>query len=402
MVWSRYLQKIPLLGHLYRHNYFALKRFYLNTLRETGIRPGPSVVHWLCTNRCNQKCVYCEANANEVRSNELKTHEIKAVLDELKELRVSRFFVTGGEPMMRKDLWEVLEHAKKCGLTVGMISNSTLYARFKEQLRQADFQSIWTSVDGLPATHDQNRGEQGAFETTMNALRYYREIDIPLRVVNTLVHPGNRDQLPELFERLKEAGMNRWRFALSTNVGRASGEDKWVLPDRQIEELFDYVEEARARFDIELSEELGYLGCRDLPTRNTPFICPSGLSFCVIMPDGHVLPCQVVYDNRFSEGNVREKSFTEIWATGFQRFRKVEIEGVCGSCRHRSACSGGCWARVVNDGASCLRRIWDPKHYGHETLSGQVSPSQSTLLQPAEGAGRVGGAAQVDEPDGLS
>jgi radical SAM protein with 4Fe4S-binding SPASM domain len=240
-------------------------------------------------------------------------------------------------------------------------------------------------VDGLPETHDPNRGERGALETTLNALRYYREIDIPLRVVNTLVHPGNIDQLSELFEHLKEAGMTRWRFALATSVGRASGEDQWVLPDAQIDELFDYVAEARRSFDIELSEEMGYLGSRDLPTRNTPFICPSGLSFCVIMPDGNVLPCQVVYDNRFSEGNVREQSIKDIWANGFQRFRKeIELAGVCGSCRHRDACSGGCWARVVNDQGSCLRGIWDPEHYGHERLASGEECSGSEELKTSE------------------
>jgi len=370
LVWSRYIQKLPWLGDWYRENYFSMKRFYLNTLRDSGIRPGPSVVHWLCTNRCNQKCVYCEASANQVRTDELTTEEIKAVLDDLGELRVRRFFVTGGEPMMRKDLWEVLAHAKRRGMSIGMISNSTLFERFREEIREAGFASIWTSVDGLPETHDPNRGERGAFETTMDALRYYSEIEIPLRVVNTLVHPGNVDELPVLFERLKDAGMTRWRFAVATSVGRADGEDQWVLPDERIDALFDYVEQSRKDFDIELSEELGYLGRRDLPTRNTPFICPSGLSFCVIMPDGNVLPCQVVYDNRFSEGNVRERSIKEIWANGFQRFRReIELPGLCNSCRHRHACSGGCWARVVNDGRSCLRGIWDPMHYGDERIA---------------------------------
>ena len=135
-------------------------------------------------------------------------------------------------------------------------------------------------------------------------------------------------------------------------------------------------------FDIELSEELGYLGCRDLPTRNTPFICPSGLSFCVIMPDGHVLPCQVVYDNAYSEGNVRDRSFADIWEHGFQRFRKVELEGDCTSCRHRNACGGGCWARLANDSGSCLRGVWDPEHYGAE----RVQPSGPVVVDPGVGA----------------
>jgi len=366
MVWSRFLQKIPGVGALYRDNYVTLKRGYFNLLRTTGIRPGPTVVHWLCTYRCNQRCVYCEASANDIRCNELTTDEIKRVLDDLGQLRVRRFFVTGGEPLVRRDLFEVLAYAKRRGMSVGMISNSTLYGKVRAEIRDVGFSSIWTSIDGLAETHDRNRGARDAFATTLEALRFYRECGIPLRVVNTLVHPGNLGELPELLQRLKDAGMTRWRLAFATAVGRASSADQWTLTDADAAKVLSYVEASRRSFDIELSEELGYLGCKDLATRNTPFICPSGISFCVIMPAGDVLPCQVVYDSRFSEGNVRERSIVDIWRSGFRTFRHPTLAGDCASCLHRRACNGGCWARLVNDEASCLRRVWDPGHYGHE------------------------------------
>ena len=257
-------------------------------------------------------------------------------------------------------------------MTVSMITNSLLYDRFRDEIRLAGLRSIWTSVDGLASTHDRNRGVPGAYHKTLEAIRFYRQCEIPLRVVNTVVHPGNIGQLPELLSALREAGMNRWRLALIIPVGRAS-DDAWALQPDQVEDLFRYVEEVREDFDVELSEELGFLGCRDLTTRNSPFICPAGLSFCVIMPDGHVLPCQVVYDNRFSEGNVRRQPIGRIWADGFLRFRKAELDGMCASCIHRKACSGGCWGRIVS-GGSCLRGIWDPENYGHENGDGPVAP----------------------------
>jgi radical SAM protein with 4Fe4S-binding SPASM domain len=363
MVWSHYLQKVPLLGSVYGRNYFAWKRAYLNLLRRTGIRPGPTVIHWLATFRCNAKCVYCEASANENLCQELTTDQIVSVLEDLRSLKVRRFFVTGGEPTVRRDLFQVLAHARRLGMTVSMITNSLLYAQFKAEIRAAGLSSIWTSLDGLETTHDENRGVPGSFRTTLAALSFYREAGIPLRVVNTVVHPGNIAQLPELLGALREAGANRWRLALAIPVGRAS-DDRWALSPDQVEALFRYVRDARAGFDVELSEELGYLGCWDMETRNSPFICPAGLSFCVIMPDGNVLPCQVVYDPRYSEGNVKERPFREIWADGFARFRRVDLEGACASCIHRRACSGGCWGRIVS-GGGCLRHVWDPVNYGH-------------------------------------
>jgi radical SAM protein with 4Fe4S-binding SPASM domain len=372
MVWSHYLQRVPVLGRIYKNNYFAWKRAYLNLLRRAGLRCGPSVVHWLATLRCNAKCVYCEASANEVECNELTTEEIVSVLDDLQALRVKRFFVTGGEPLIRGDLFEVLDQAKRRGMTVSMITNSLLFERFKDKIQAAGLSSIWTSVDGLEATHDTNRGVPGSYHMTLKAIRFYREAEIPLRVVNSVVHRENIEELPELLEALRDAGANRWRLALIMPVGRAS-DDRWALQPSQIAGLLQYVREMRKGFDIELSEELGYLGCWDTSTRNSPFICPAGISFCVIMPDGHVLPCQVVYDNRFSEGNVRQRPFTEIWAEGFKRFRNVELDGICASCVHRKACSGGCWARVVS-GGGCLRSIWDPQNYSHERPDGSTEP----------------------------
>jgi radical SAM protein with 4Fe4S-binding SPASM domain len=369
MAWSNLIQRIPLLGRVYKDNYFSWKRTYLNVLRRWGVRPGPDVVHWLCTYRCNSKCAYCEASANEASCDELTTEEVVALLDELAELRVRRFFVTGGEPLTRPDLFEVLDEARSRGMSVSMITNSLLYQKFTEEIERAGFKSIWTSVDGLAETHDKNRGVEGSFATALDAIRFYRDLKIPLRVVNTMVHPGNLSELPGLFEALKSAGINRWRLALAIPVGRAA-DNTWTLNPDQIEGVLQYVELLRKTFDVELSEELGYLGCHDTSTRNTPFICPSGLTFCVVMPDGHVLPCQVVYDTSYSQGNLRERSFRDIWANEFRSFRKVELEGDCASCIHQKACSGGCWGRIVARG-DCLRSIWDPENYGHERSAGE-------------------------------
>jgi radical SAM protein with 4Fe4S-binding SPASM domain len=342
-----------------------MKRTYNNLLRKTGLRPGPLVVNWLSTYRCNSSCLYCEASANEPKCVELTSEQIKKVIDELHALKTRHFFVTGGEPLMRKDLFDILQYAKHRKMTVGMITNSLLFAHYKEEIKQAEFKSIWTSVDGLEATHDKNRGYPTAYNITLEAIRYYSKLEIPLRVVNTMVHPGNYDELPALFEELKAAGITRWRLALAIPVGRASKDD-WALPRDKIEKIFKYVTDLRKNFDVELSEELGYLGCLDLKTKNTPFSCPSGLWFCVIMPDGHVLPCQVAYDTKYSEGNVLQTPFVTIWQDGFRPFRTGQLEGDCCSCIHRRACGGGCWGRRINKD-ECLRGIWDLANYGNPT-----------------------------------
>lgn len=354
--------KTPVLGQIYQKNFWAIKRSYWKFLRSTGIRPGPYEVQWLTTYRCNSDCAYCEASANEGKGEELTTEQIKSVLDELKILRVKELFISGGEPLLRADLFEVIDYAHKLGLSIAMITNSLLYEKYKEEIKNARIKYIWTSVDGLCRTHDTNRGHPGAYEKTLDAVRYYTQINIPFRVVNTLVHPGNYDELPELFNELKKAGITRWRLALAISVGRAK-ENKWFLSPDKIQKLFQYVEEIRRDFNVDFSEELGYLGCWDTKLKDFPFICPAGQNYCVILPYGDVLPCQIVYDTKYSEGNIKEKSFKEIWEQGFKRFRSGELEGECRDCIHEKGCQGGCWGRMLLEG-KCLRHVWDPKNYG--------------------------------------
>jgi radical SAM protein with 4Fe4S-binding SPASM domain len=300
--------------------------------------------------------VYCEARANEDLSSELTTAEIKRVLDDLGDLKVRRFFVIGGEPLVRRDLFDVLRHAKQRRMTVGIFTNSLLTRKYQREFRDIELDNVWTSVDGLNDTHNRYRGSPNSYQITLDAIRYYSEIEIPTIVVNTVVHPANFGEVEDLFQELKDAGMNWWRLGVVMPVGRAS-DNSFSLSPSQTVELFDYVRRLRRSFKVTITEEMGYLACwEDL--RDTPFFCHAGLTFCAIMPDGHVVPCQTDNGSLFSQGNVREKPFAEIWRDGFKAFRKVELEEHCTDCEYRSACSGGCWIGRVSE-AACVKCLLD-------------------------------------------
>jgi len=350
---SKYATKLPLIARIYRKNYFAWKRSYANLLRSSGMRPGPLIVSWVATNRCNSTCVYCEVRANEDISDELTTAEIKSLLDQLGELKVKRFFVIGGEPMVRKDLFEVLAHAKRRGMSVGIFTNSLLTEKYSNEIRETGLQNVWTSVDGLADIHNKNRGYPNAYKITLDAIRYYAEIGIPVRVVNTLVHPENIDSLEPLFEELKEAGMNWWRLGAVMPVGRAKNDD-FSLSRDQTTRLFEYVKRMRSQFKVTITEEMGYLGDWEEQVRDDPFFCHAGLTFCAIQPNGDVVPCQTDHGGTYSEGNIRETPFREIWESEFQGFRKPQLSGDCISCEYDRACAGGCWITRVNE-AHCLK-----------------------------------------------
>lgn len=352
---TKIINRIPILGSAYKRNYFVLKRGYHNLLRESGLRPGPLMVSWVATNRCDSKCVYCEARANEADPNELTTKEIKRVIDELADLKVRRFFVIGGEPFMRHDLFEVLAHARQHGMAVGIFTNSLKYKKYRQEIEAAQLQHIWTSIDGLATTHDKYRGRSGAYETTMEAVSCYARLGIPVRVINTVVHPGNLHEMPSLFERIKDSGATWWRLGAVIPVGRALDSDDFNLTSEDIINLFRFAEVCRREFNVTITEEMGYIGCYEDTLRDGPFYCHAGQTFCAIMPDGDVVPCQTDDGHQYSEGNIRERPFRDIWRQGFSTFRHVTLPKECGGCDDRHACCGGCWI-VRRHGAPCTKR----------------------------------------------
>lgn len=349
------LKHIPMMGSYYKNNYAVLKRRYHNFLRASGLRPGPLMVSWVATNRCDSKCVYCEARANEADPRELTTSEIKGLIDELAQLKVKRFFVIGGEPFMRQDLFDVLSHARQRGMSVGIFTNSLKYGKYKRQLESAGLQNIWTSIDGLADTHDKYRGRRGAWATTMEAMDYYARLGIPVRVVNTVVHPGNVHEMPALFERIKTSGATWWRLGAVIPVGRALDNNEFYLNKEDILSLFHFAEECRQTFNVTITEEMGHIGCFEDTLRDGPFYCHAGQTFCAIMPDGDVVPCQTDDGHRYSEGNIREKSFRDIWQNGFAAFRQVKPPKECGGCEYSHACCGGCWI-VRRHGGPCTKK----------------------------------------------
>jgi radical SAM protein with 4Fe4S-binding SPASM domain len=314
------------------------------------------MVSWVATNRCDSKCVYCEARANESDPEELSTEEIKRVIDELDQLNVGRFFVIGGEPFMRRDLFDVLAYAKYRGMEIGIFTNSLRYKKFEKDIMTAGLHHIWTSIDGLKETHDKYRGRRGAYNITMEALKFYEKLDIPIRVVNTVVHPGNFHEMESLFKEVKASGATWWRLGAVMPVGRAMENEEFFLSGEKIKDLLQFAEECRGTFHVTISEEMGYLGQFEETVKEEPFYCHAGQTFCTIMPDGDIAPCQTDDGKHFAVGNVRQQSFKIIWQKGFKKFRSLKLPTECNDCEYKHACCGGCWI-VRRNGSPCTKRV---------------------------------------------
>ena len=265
--------------------------------------------------------------------------------------------VSGGEPLVRADLMELLDYANRCGLDLGLVTNGYLVEELWNELKRFRYFLYFTSIDGLPAYNDRVRGKEGAFDHALRGLELFAQLNVPTRMVNTVVHPGNFTQLDGLLDVLLDSAANRWHLTPAAKVGRAGRTDEFSLDGMQLKELVDFIRANRHRMAIDLGESHTYLGCFDGWPVGKPFFCGAGLTRCSIMPDGEVLGCQQVYDCTFTEGNIRQVPFPRLWKEGFRRFRGQVERAACLDCSHLAACQGGCWAEMELHRA-CLKALW--------------------------------------------
>ena len=352
--------KIPLLSNAFL-NHYATYKFLIFKLRlKFNILKTPAFVQWLVTYKCNFACQHCEASANERKVSELTTNEAIKLVDELSAMNVKTIVISGGEPLVRKDIFKIIQHILRRRMQYAIASNGYLVSCFKEEFSKMKPCLFLTSIDGLEHTNDNLRGKTGAFNSSFRALEFFKTIGVQDLRINTVVCPSNINQIENLKKIILKSAATFWRLIIPTPVGRAKDDESLCLNDEQIRYLFDFVKATRRKFNIEISETAGCLGHLELKVRSDPFFCGAGITRCAVMPDGEVLGCQIAYDNRFSEGNIRNKAFEDIWRQGFSRFRNPQFDEECLRCGFFHACRGGCWGmRLYNE--HCFKSIWDGK-----------------------------------------
>jgi radical SAM protein with 4Fe4S-binding SPASM domain len=276
------------------------------------------------------------------------------------DMGVRTLIITGGEPLLREDIFEVFRAAHEAGVAnTALATNGYLVSRFENELKEAGLSAVHISIDGLPETNDRIRGVRHASERAWSALSFFEDIGVGERVLNTIVHKKNIHELEELAEHVCDSSATVWNLQIALPVGRAKRHDYLKMEDDDISELFRFAVKARRRIRIQMAHHLGYLGRADRLLRTEPFFCGAGTQTCAILAGGEVVGCQVYYDPASAEGNIRRESFKDIWERLFTRFFNAEAQEECKSCRHFSACLGGCSAYREIEGRCCLKDIWE-------------------------------------------
>lgn len=319
---------------------------------------APHLISWNLTRRCNLACGHCYLDAVQRKSDagdELTLAEAARVIDEIAELAPGAMLVlTGGEPMLRRDLGNIVEHAAGAGLMPVVGTNGILLNVAKAQhLRERGAAGVGISLDSTtPEFHDRLRGHDGAWQGALDGMRAARGAGLGVLMQATLFEE-NRHELPGFADLAADVGAMALNFFFLVCTGRGVTQTD-LSGDAYEESLRGILTLQQARPELMIRARCAPYARRMLGLHageSAPgyaewsSACLAGRRYLRIGPKGEVTPCPYIPD---AAGSVRWQPLREIWETGdaFVRLRQEMPGGKCGSCDYRVSC-GGCRARAL-------------------------------------------------------
>jgi radical SAM protein with 4Fe4S-binding SPASM domain len=297
------------------------------------------------TNRCNLNCPHCYGDFGS-NDGELSTKEWMKVIDELASINVAEVILSGGEPLLREDIFSLIKFIRSKAIQVVLSTNGTLINEsVADKIKKLSVKSVRVSLDAPnPQMHDAFRGVKGTFEKVIKAVKILREKDIHVRI-NSCITKDNVSLLPEMLQLIRELKVNEYKFFIVYFTGRKNRAMRLFSPNDYDEIQFIYK-------NLGLSASLPEEDLRRNMKAEGPINCYVGRNHLVIGPNGEVIPCLVFDRKLFVLGNVRLKSIKDIWEKSemLNMLRNIDVSKVpkCGKCSYLLACRGGCRARAFN------------------------------------------------------
>lgn len=307
------------------------------------------IISWNTTNACNMYCKHCYRDAGAKAADELNTDEGKTLIDQIAGAGFKIMIFSGGEPLMRDDIFTLVNHARERGLRPVFGTNGTLITgKVAQNLKDSGAMAMGISLDSTdPEKHDQLRATPGAWEGALNGMRACREAGLPFQI-HTTVMDWNMNEVEKLTDLAVEIGAIGHHIFFLVPTGRAVNIEEESLRAEQYEDLLQRIMKKQGEINIELKPTCAPQFMRiaaqmGIKTRFSKG-CLAGISYCIISPKGIVQPCAYL---NIPAGNVREKPFGDIWRDSeiFKDLRTENYSGGCGSCGYKKIC-GGCRARA--------------------------------------------------------
>ncbi|MDP6421997.1 MAG: radical SAM protein [SAR202 cluster bacterium] len=374
------------------------------TVERNGVW-SPELVSWNTTNRCNLRCDHCYLSAGDQGKDELSLDEGRRLIDEMFAAGTRMLILTGGEPLMRRDIVDLASHASGKGMVVVFGTNGMLLSpRTVRELKDAGISGVGISLDSLkPELHDDFRGVPGAWEGAVRGIRTCVTEGLPVLLQMTVL-PWNREELDAMIEFAHAERVTGFTLYFLVCTGR--GEELSDITPAQYDEALETAVEAQDRYpDMMVRARCAPQISRVAAGINSALLanagCMAARQYVRVTPEGRVTPCPYL---PLQAGDVRTESFGDIWreAPVLRSMREQSPGGRCGECEYGKVC-GGCRARAhaLSDDlfAEDIWCLYEPKGDGAAAPEIDVSwtPEAEQRLQRIPGfiRGRVRGAVEA-------
>lgn len=326
----------------------------------------PKWIAWEITRRCNLRCVHCRSSSEiEVQEHpDFSTEEAFRVIDDISSFAKPVMVLSGGEPLMRNDVFEISRFGTDKGLRMCLATNGTLVNDIIcQKIKDSGIRIVSLSLDGSEEkVHDDFRCQSGAFAGSIRAAELFRKHGIEF-IINSSFTKRNQEEIPKVYALAKELGATAWYMFMIVPTGRGEEIMNELISKEDYEEILDWHYQMEKnekdmlvrptcaphyyRIVLQKSKEEG----SQFERRTLKFStggskgCIAGQVIALIDVDGNVLPCSYFPK---PAGNIRTQSFKDIWENAelFKKLRDFKkYKGKCGSCEYVTVC-GGCRARA--------------------------------------------------------
>lgn len=380
-------------------------------LGEKSQPPGPVVI-WNLIRRCNLTCKHCYSiSADKDFDGELSTSEVYQVMDDLKRFRVPVLILSGGEPLLRPDIFEISKRAKDMGFYVGLSTNGTLIdAGNIKDIARIGYDYVGISIDGIKDTHDRFRRKQGAFDASMQGIRLCHDSGIKVGMRFTLTQ-DNAHELPQLLELMEEESIDKFYLSHLNYAGRGNKnrKDDVVLAttrkamDRLFDTCWSYQQHGRNKEFVTGNNDADGVYLLKWVERHFPEKLAhmraklaqwggnsSGVNIANIDNLGEVHPDTFWW--HYKLGNVRDRPFSEIWQDTSEplmaglKSNPRPLKGRCRECHYLDVCGGNTRVRALQLTGDAWAE--DPACYLDDDEIGVVGNKERLQLTPYVGRGQ--------------
>jgi len=316
------------------------------------------VISWNLTKRCNLRCSHCYLDAAFLEGDvvdELSLSESKKLIDQMAEVNPNACLIlTGGEPLLREDIFDIARYAERKGFMVVMGTNGLLLNDITlPKMIDAGIKGIGVSLDSIQShVHDRLRGMDGAWGKTIKGIEAARKYGLDFQIQTTITKE-NYTEIPKMIDFSHELGASGFYLFFLVCTGR--GEKMTDINPEQYEEILSYIYKVHGNYDgmmVRAKCAPHFKRIAYQVDQNSPLLkgyvggCRAGTNYCRISPEGDVTPCPYMPN---SAGNVTDASFKDIWSNSalFKQLRAPIYEGKCEYCEFKLLC-GGCRARALS------------------------------------------------------